>query len=233
MLSMANISSPGAVWAFVLFALIFMSFLIYAVIMKKDHAKDMSGKPLDESDLLLNHEYDGIKELDNALPPWWKNLFYVSILFAFIYMMVYHVFQVWNLPHAEYVADLKAAGTWVDPAASSNTQATKAVVTLTPEEQLAKNIKSGKNVFATYCVACHASDGGGGVGPNLTDDYWIHGNSRDQIKTTVVEGVLAKGMPVWKLSLNPKQIDQVVDYVISLKGTQPAAPKAPEGNKIP
>ena len=232
MMRLANLSSPWAVWAFVLFALIFMSVIIYASVMKKDHAKDMSGKPLDENDLLLDHEYDGIKELDNALPPWWKNLFYISIVFAIIYMLGFHIFQIWHLPTAEYVEELKAVGKYVDPNASGNADMAKVTVVLTPEEQLAKNIRYGKNVFATYCVACHAPDGGGIVGPNLTDEYWIHGNTPEQIHKTIMQGVVEKGMPIWKGILTTKQIDQVTDFVLSLKGTQPAVPKAPQGEKM-
>jgi cytochrome c oxidase cbb3-type subunit III len=233
MMSLSNISSPGAVWAFVLFMLIFMAFIIYVVIMKKDHAKDMSGKPLDESDLLLDHEYDGIKELDNALPPWWKNLFYVTTVFAIIYMLGFHVFQIWHLPEAEFVEELKAAGEYIDPTeASGNVAITKKVVELTPEELLAKSLKYGQKVYSMNCSACHAIDGGGGVGPNLTDDYYLHGASREQIKHTIVEGVVEKGMLSWKFTLKPEQIEQVVDYVISLKGTTPAVPKAPQGEKF-
>jgi len=230
MLSWSNISSPLAVWLMVFFVIVFMGILIYAAIMKKDQVHDLSGKALDEQDLLLEHEYDGIKELDNALPPWWKNLFYVSLIFGVIYMLIYHTFQVWNLPEAEYVKELKEAGLFQDTTAPESPSNAKPVLSET--EQKESMLKAGKQVFMVNCVACHAPDGGGAVGPNLCDEYWIHGNTKAEIIHIINEGVLEKGMISWKTMLSADRIEQVAEYIMSLQGTTPANPKEPQGIKV-
>jgi cytochrome c oxidase cbb3-type subunit 3 len=203
--------------------------------MKKDHALDMAGKPLDENDLLLDHAYDGIQELDNDLPPWWIKMFYLCIAFSGVYMFMYHIVDMWNLPMAEYIEELKAAGEYEEATPANGAEKGEAAVAvapeLSPEEMLAQNIKKGRKIFAMNCSACHAADGGGSVGPNLCDEYWLHGGSKEAIKHIIVEGVPAKGMISWKAMLRADQIDQVTDYVISLKGTSPAVAKAPQGQK--
>jgi cytochrome c oxidase cbb3-type subunit 3 len=229
-LSLSTISSPAAVWVIVIFILVFMGVLIYAVSMRDSQAKDLAGKALDEDDLLLDHEYDGIKELDNALPPWWKNMLYVTMAFSVIYMLGYHVFEMWNLPEAEYVEELKSAGVYEDPNAEPSdieNQAPKS-----PEELKAIAMKAGKKIFMSNCSACHAADGGGGVGPNLCDPFWLHGGSREDVIKVITDGVPAKGMISWKAMLKPEQIEQVSDYVLSLQGSSPAQPKAAQGEKV-
>jgi cytochrome c oxidase cbb3-type subunit 3 len=229
-LSLSTISSPAAVWVIVIFILVFMGVLIYAVSMRDSQAKDLAGKALDEDDLLLDHEYDGIKELDNALPPWWKNMLYVTMAFSVIYMLGYHVFEMWNLPEAEYVEELKSAGVYEDPNAEPSdieNQTPKS-----PEELKAIAMKAGKKIFMSNCSACHAADGGGGVGPNLCDPFWLHGGSREDVIKVITDGVPAKGMISWKAMLKPEQIEQVSDYVLSLQGSSPAQPKAAQGEKV-
>jgi len=230
LLKMASMDSPAAVWIIFLFILVFMGFLFYVALMDKKHADDMAGKALDESDLLLDHEIDGIRELDNDLPPWWLKLFYASITFAAIYLLGYHIVQLWHLPEAEYVAQMTAAGKGPDSIVRSNSGNTgRQPVVLTEEEQKALALKIGKRGFMN-CVACHAADGGGGLGPNLTDTYWIHGGDKASIVKTITEGVTGTAMISWKAVLrDDKTISAVADYVLSLQGTTPANPMPPQG----
>ena len=234
---MASLDSPAAVWIIFLFIAVFMGFLFYVALMNKDHAKDMAGKPLDENDLLLDHEIDGIRELDNALPPWWKNLFYITIVFSAVYILGYHVFELWNLPEAEYVDELKTAGVYEEETAGEDATAKEGgaapeKVVISPEEAKALALKTGKKVFAQKCASCHAGDGGGGVGPNLCDEFWIHGGDKESIVKVVTNGVITKGMIPWKGQLNKGEIASVADYILSLQGSAPASPKAPQGERV-
>lgn len=182
-----------------------------------------------EKDILLDHDYDGIKELDNNLPPWWKYGFYITILFAFFYLMVYHVSGVGKLQGDEYKEELLLAQKQKEERmkASADNVNEDNVVALTDAELLGK----GKESFQKLCVACHRPDGGGQVGPNLTDEYWIHGGGIKNIFKTITYGVPDKGMISWQSQLSPKQIQQVSSYVLSLKGTNPAGAKEPQGDK--
>lgn len=229
MMNWSNMSSPFAVWAMVIFGLIFMCVIIYAAIMKKDDAKDMAGKPLEESDLLLSHEYDGIQELDNALPPWWKNLFYVTLIFGVIYMLMYHVMEIWKLPEAKYVTELQTSQ---EPTASTEKTGESSAPAEQGDKTKEAKLLAGKKVYMINCVACHAPDGGGAVGPNFCDEYWIHGGAKEDLVRIINEGVLEKGMISWKTLLSKEQIDDVADYILSLQGTTPANPKEPQGTKV-
>ncbi|MDP2365786.1 MAG: cbb3-type cytochrome c oxidase N-terminal domain-containing protein [Ignavibacteria bacterium] len=179
-----------------------------------------------ENELLLDHEYDGIRELDSQIPPWFLWLFYLTIAFAVFYMLDYHVFNSSPLQEEEYSIQVKQAE--VERAALMNSGAflNEESVTLLTD---AAALDAGKQIFATNCVACHAADGGGLVGPNLTDNYWIHGGGIKNIFKVIKYGVVAKGMISWQSQLNPKQIQDVGSYIISLHETKPANPKAPEG----
>lgn len=179
-----------------------------------------------ENDLLLDHDYDGIRELDSQIPPWFLWLFYLTITFAVIYMLDYHVFNSSPLQDAEYQLQVKQAE--VERAALMNSGAflNEESVTLLSD---AAALDAGKQIFTANCVACHAADGGGLVGPNLTDDYWIHGGGIKNVFKVIKYGVVAKGMISWQSQLNPKQMQDVSSYIISLHGTTPANPKAPEG----
>lgn len=180
-----------------------------------------------ENDHLLDHSYDGIQEYDNPLPTWWKLIFYATILVVPIYL--WDPFGIGVGPGREqaYQQDLAAF-------AAAHPVATGA--TLTDEQFVAMSkdpakVAEGKAVFTTTCVACHRADGGGQIGPNLTDDFWIHGAKPADIHKTIIEGVLAKGMPNWGKMLKPEQTDAVTAYVISIYGSNPANPKAPDGVK--
>ena len=179
-----------------------------------------------EHELLLDHDYDGIRELDSKIPPWFLWLFYITIFFAVVYMLDYHVLNSSPLQDEEYQLQVQQAE--VERAALINSGAflnEESVTLLTDPAAL----DAGKQIFTTNCVACHSSDGGGLVGPNLTDDYWIHGGGIKNVFKTIKYGVVAKGMISWQSQLNPKQMQDVASYVISLHGTTPANPKQPEG----
>ncbi|MCG3167133.1 MAG: hypothetical protein POELPBGB_02917 [Bacteroidia bacterium] len=180
-----------------------------------------------EGEIMMDHEYDGIRELDNNLPPWWIWGFYFTIAFAGVYLTYYHITGKGDLMIAEYnkqmeegrlqkEAYLAKAGAKVD----ENT-----VVAFTEAAQLDK----GKETFKTYCAACHGQAGEGGVGPNFADEYWIHGGGIKNIFKTVKYGVPAKGMIAWEAQLTPVQIQEVSSYILTLKGTNPANAKEPQG----
>ncbi|MFZ4464629.1 MAG: cbb3-type cytochrome c oxidase N-terminal domain-containing protein [Bacteroidales bacterium] len=173
--------------------------------------------------LLKDHEYDGIKELDNDLPPWWKWLFIITIVFAAVYLIRLYIFKADDLiQKSEYnieMADVKAK-------AAANPVATFEVVLLTDEASMA----NGKETWTKICSVCHLMDGGGLVGPNMTDKYWIHGNKVTDLFNTVTNGVLDKGMISYKDQLSPKQRLEAVSYILNkIQGTTPATPKAPQG----
>lgn len=179
-----------------------------------------------EADIMLDHDFDGIRELDNRVPPWFSWLFYVTIIFAVIYLLNYHVFQASPLQDEEYQMQVKEAEAQRTALVKSGAFLNEETVTLLTDPA---SLDAGKQIFTTNCIACHAADGGGLVGPNLTDDYWIHGGGIKNIFKTIKYGVTAKGMIAWQSQLNPKQMQEVASYVISLHGTKPANPKQPEG----
>lgn len=173
---------------------------------------------------LLEHEADGIKELDNLLPRWWVWLFYLCTIFAIVYLMYYHVLKIGDLQAAEYAKEYKA-GEALKAAAIAKFEAQ--VDSLTPSKDTAV-ITQGKTIFGTYCAPCHRPDAGGLVGPNLCDNYWIHGsNYVDNVKT-IINGVPAKGMLTWRGVLKPDQIQAVGSYIYTLRGSNPKNPKPPE-----
>ena len=185
-------------------------------------------KPADqEMDLDLGHDYDGIRELDNRLPPWWLYGFYCTILFAGIYLWRYHIAHSAPLSGEEFQIAMQQAE--VQKAAylknAANNVDENTVKLLTGEGDLA----AGKAVFESTCFACHGKAGEGGVGPNLTDEYWLHGGSIQEVFKTIKYGWPDKGMKSWKDDYSPSQIAQIASYVKSLGGTHPANPKPPQG----
>ncbi|MBP0903353.1 cbb3-type cytochrome c oxidase N-terminal domain-containing protein [Mariniflexile gromovii] len=193
------------------------------------YKKLLGQKPMEvESEIILDHNYDGIKELDNDLPPWWKYGFYISIVFGAVYLLRYHVFQGQN-QYDELDTELAEAKTAIETYKKTAKDLVDAnTVTLLTD---ASDLSAGKATFETNCVACHMADGGGGIGPNLTDDHWILGGGIKNVFHTISEGGRSgKGMIAWKAQLKPAQIAQVASYVLSLQGTTPANPKAPEGD---
>jgi cytochrome c oxidase cbb3-type subunit 3 len=182
----------------------------------------------EEESILLDHDYDGIKELDNNLPPWWKYGFYLTIVTGVIYLLHFHVFKTGDLQGKEYDNAMVQAKIEVDEfmKTSANNVDENTVKVLTE----ASDITAGKDLFIANCVACHGKGGEGTVGPNLTDEYWIHGGSIKDLFKTLKYGWVEKGMKSWKDDLSPIQMAQVSSYIRTLKGTNPPNPKAPQGD---
>lgn len=176
-----------------------------------------------EHEIMLDHNYDGIQELDNKLPPWWVYLFYATIVFGVVYMWYYHIQGTGNIQEEEYNQELAKAEAEMKLYASKVDENS---VTLLVD---AAKIKNGEVLFQTNCAPCHGKQGQGGVGPNLTDNYWIHGGGIKDVFKTVKYGVPEKGMIPWQAQLSPGQIQEVSSYIIKLKGTNPPNPKAPQG----
>ncbi len=179
-----------------------------------------------EADVMLDHDYDGIRELDNALPPWWKYGFYVTVVVAFIYMFYFHIFGTGMNPDQEYAAEM-AEGRKQEEIYKAKTkdQVDENNITLAD----ASGIAAGKALYNQSCVACHAADGGGGIGPNLTDNNWIHGGSLNDIYKTIKLGYPEKGMQSWQSVYSPIQMKNLTSFVKSLKGTKPTNPKEAQG----
>ena len=181
-----------------------------------------------EADIDLGHEYDGIRELDNSLPPWWLWLFYGTIIWAAVYLWYYHVSDKGPSQEQEYIAAMEMGE--AEKAKFLATQAEdideKTVTLLTAEADLAE----GKEIYTANCLVCHGANGEGTVGPNFTDKYWIHGGSINNLFTTIKYGVPEKGMISWKSQLRPGAMQKVASYILSLQGTNPPNQKAPQGD---
>ena len=187
-------------------------------------------KPIEEEkDILLEHEFDGISELDNPTPAWFMWLFYATIVIAAGYMLTYHVFDWGKLQDEEYAVEVAEAE-----------QAKKAYLAKSAniiDENTVKEstepdvIATGQVIYNANCVACHGDKAQGLVGPNLTDEYWLHGGKINDVFKSVKYGIPDKGMIAWGKTLNPKQISDVSNYIKSLKGSNPANAKAPQGEK--
>lgn len=177
--------------------------------------------------VMKDHNYDGIREYDNNPPAWFNWLFYLSIFWGIIYFSYYHVFKLGDLQYEQYAKQMEKAKILY-----AGSEATKAinydeVAPLTKESAIA----SGKQIFLSNCAACHLATAGGSTGPNLTDEYWIHGGQFKDIVRTISEGVPAKGMLTWKGRLTNEEILKVASYVQSIRGTNVEGGKAPQGEK--
>jgi cytochrome c oxidase cbb3-type subunit 3 len=179
-----------------------------------------------EADVMLDHDYDGIRELDNALPPWWKYGFYVTVIVAFIYVFNFHIFATGKNPEQEYAAEM-AEGRRQEELYKAKTKDLVDENNVTLSD--AAGMAAGKALYDQSCVACHAADGGGGIGPNLTDNNWIHGGSMNDIYKTIKLGYPEKGMQSWQSVYSPVQMKNLASFVKSLKGTRPANPKEAQG----
>lgn len=185
-----------------------------------------------EKDVLLDHNYDGIQELNNKLPPWWLWLFYICIIFSVIYIYRYHFSgsdwssdKEWTEEMASAEAKLAAYRAETGDVVDENN------VTLLTDEA---SLKNGETIFNEpgKCATCHKTDGGGLIGPNMTDEYWIHGGDIKDLYKVIKNGVVEKGMISWASQLSPKQMQEVASYIlVKLAGTNPPGAKAPEGEK--
>ena len=183
-----------------------------------------------EKNIELDHSYDGIKELDNHLPPWWKWLFYGTIGWAAVYIIVFHFSNSLPLSEEEYQIEVAVAEEKKRQLKAAQPQIAidENALTFTPDAAI---IEKGKALFAEYnCGSCHRNDGGGNaIGPNLTDEYWLHGGHIKNVFSTIKNGVVEKGMPAWGKSMSPEAVRDVTFFVMSLQGTKPQNAKAPQG----
>ena len=182
-----------------------------------------------EETIVMEHSYDGIRELDNHLPPWWKWLFYGSIVWGVVYLVAYHVTDSLPLQTEEYNTEVAQAEEQVRKlkAANPGTVIDENTVVLATD---ATALAEGKETFTNICASCHRMDGGGDIGPNLTDQYWKHGGSIQDVFKTVKNGVPNTNMVAWGGALSPEKMQNVSSYVLSLQGTNPPNAKAPEGD---
>jgi cytochrome c oxidase cbb3-type subunit III len=214
-------------------------------------------------DELLGHDFDGIKEYDNPMPPWWVNLFFITIVWAILYLLYFHVFQIGDRSvdeyHREYDANWSKSkdpgyNPWSIFPAYRQAYAFNAGIDITPKMMTAapgassglvkREVKKfslikdaatlapGKDIFSKNCISCHGNLGQGGIGPNLTDDYWLHGSGIENVGNTIYYGVTVKGMIAWGQLLKEKEIEQVANYVLSLRGSNPPGAKAPQGDLV-
>jgi cytochrome c oxidase cbb3-type subunit 3 len=175
------------------------------------------------------HEYDGIQECDNQLPRWWLFTFWITVIFAAGYWYYYHSMQKGELASAEY-ARLKAEELAAEAERIQNAGEVTPDMLITLSKNTA-TVEQGKEVFATTCVTCHEQGGKGNIGPNLTDEYWLHGSDPQSIYNIVRDGYLPKQMPAWGKPLGEMKVRAAVAYVLSIKNTNVAGGKAPQGEK--
>ena len=196
---------------------------------KMDNRFLTKAAPLEkEADVLLDHNYDGIRELDNALPPWWKWGFYITLVVAVIYMFRFHVWHTGPTPEDEYNKEMTIAAARLENIRmNSKEMFDEKTVTMAD----AKGITDGKKIFTGTCFPCHGANGeGNAVGPNLTDKYWLHGGAIGNIFKTITIGVPDKGMQAWGKTFSPTDIKNLSSFILSLQGSNPANGKAPQGD---
>jgi len=182
-----------------------------------------------EIDVMLDHEYDGIRELDNSLPPWWKYLFYATIIFSVIYLIRFHITGGGQLSHEEYAEEMALAEAQkAEFIAAAGESITEENVSFLADES---SINLGKAIYDGNCATCHGQLGEGGAGPNLTDEYWLHGGGIKNVFKTVKYGVPSKGMIAWQSQFSPSQMQKVSSYILTMQGTNPPNAKDPQGEK--
>jgi len=182
-----------------------------------------------EQDVMLDHNYDGIRELDNSLPPWWVAMFYITIAFGVSYFTYYHISGAGMSSSEKYEYEMERAEERVQAYLSTQENLVDETNVVMLEDAL--QIDQGKTIFDMNCAACHGFSGEGGVGPNLTDEYWIHGGSIKDVFSTVKYGVPEMGMISWKSQMSAGEMHKVSSYILTLGGTNPPNPKEPQGEK--
>ena len=180
-----------------------------------------------EADVMLDHDYDGIRELDNSLPPWWKYGFIITVIFSVVYMLHFHVLGGDKDPTQEYEAEVTTAAAQVEAFNAKNKDKVDESNIMMAD---ISGIASGREIYSSVCWACHGKAGEGGAGPNLTDDFWLHKGSLNDIYTSIKVGYPDKGMQSWQKQYSPKQMSQLTSYIKTLKGTNPANAKAAQGD---
>jgi len=195
---------------------------------EKLHNKSWKFVPVEkEKDILLDHNYDGIRELDNVLPPWWVAMFWICVFYGFGYLGYYHVWDKGLSSREEYAAEVEYAEAQVAQFLSRQAdQVDENNVAIIEDDN---KLALGEAVFLANCAACHGQKGEGGIGPNMTDKYWIHGGHINDIFKTIKYGVPAKGMIAWKSQLRPSAIQNVASYILKMHGTNPPNGKEPQG----
>lgn len=180
-----------------------------------------------EADVDMGHDFDGIHELNNPTPPWWRYSFYFSIVFAFVYIWRFEIAHSAPSQLEELAIEEKAAAEekaeYLKNAANNVDE--KTVTLITDASELA----AAQKLFVANCAPCHGPQGQGVVGPNLTDDYWLHGGKVNDVFSTIKYGIPDKGMKSWKDDFSPKQIAQLASYIKSIRGTNPPNPKEQQG----
>jgi cytochrome c oxidase cbb3-type subunit 3 len=177
------------------------------------------------------HEYDGIEEHDNHLPTWWLTILYGSIVFSVGYWFYYETFGAGAYPKAAFDSEQAVlAAAEADKLKSAGVVTSDSLLKLSLDPS---TVKEGKDVFLQTCATCHLATGGGSIGPNLTDAFWLHGGAPDQVYTLVRDGFLPKGMPAWGPQLGESRVRAVSAYVLTLRNTNVAAGKAPQGDRAP
>lgn len=183
----------------------------------------------DVEDKLIDHSYDGIQEYDNPLPPWWVYLFVVTVIWAAIYLFYYNLTGIGPSSEEEYLAEVEE----YNKKYAAVLAAEASVDWNAPDFELVSDqgkLDKAKNLYTANCAACHGALGEGGIGPNLTDDYWIHGPGINNIARIIALGVPEKGMIPWKNTFKSTDIVSLASYVITLHGTNPPNAKAPQGD---
>jgi cytochrome c oxidase cbb3-type subunit III len=174
------------------------------------------------------HSYDGIEEYDNRLPLWWQYTLYGAIVFAAIYWFHYQVLGAGASPKGEFDQEMAAVR-------AADAERAKRAGAMTPEALvvLSKDgatVAQGKEVFVSTCAACHRADGGGNIGPNLTDEYWLHGGAPDKIFRSALDGVPTKGMPAWGNQIGTERVASAVAYLLTIKNSHAPGGKQPQGD---
>lgn len=233
-------------WAYIIVDLVLIMFIIHFAGIVKGSISDMvvlqklfrwnklkknltDAVPVeDEGSILLDHDYDGITELDNNLPPWWKYGFYITIVWSVFYIFYYQILEIGNLQEAEYLAEMEEGERQVAEYKAAHPE----MITADNVELLtdAASISQGRETYNTYCVSCHSEGGAGGVGPNLTDNYWLYGNDIKGVFTTISEGA-DNGMQPWKTMLAADKIQQIASYILQMEYIAPPTGKEPQGEE--